>query len=117
MSRWDHIKAEVSKFSGYMAEMIRSNPSGMSDADKLVAAAADFASVKKHNFTLMHCWQILKDEPKWMELKTKMETLRNSGSRENVPPSVQRDIFDLHLEKPSSTSPSRKRPMGRDTSK
>ena len=56
MSRWDHIKAEVSKFSGYMAEMIRSNPSGMSDANKSVAAAAaDFASVEKHNFTLMHC--------------------------------------------------------------
>ncbi|CAL5020078.1 unnamed protein product [Urochloa decumbens] len=36
LNRWDHIKAEVSKFSGYMAEMIRSNPSGMSDADKSV---------------------------------------------------------------------------------
>ena len=118
MSRWDHIKAEVSKFSGYMAEMIRSNPSGMSDADKSVAAAADFASVEKHNFTLMHCWKILKDEPKWMELKRKMDTPQNSGSRENVPPpSVQRDIFDLHPEKSSSTSPSKKRPMGRDTSK
>ena len=118
MSRWDHIKAEVSKFSGYMAEMIRSNPSGMSNADKSVAAAADFASVEKHNFTLMHCWQILKDEPKWMELKRKMDTPQNSGSRENVPPpSVQRDIFDLHPEKSSSSSPSRKRPMGRDTSK
>ena len=117
MSRWDHIKAEVSKFSGYMAEMIRSNPSGMSDADKSVAAAADFASVEKHNFTLMHCWQILKDEPKWMELKRKMDTPQNSNFRENVPPSVQRDIFDLHPEKSSSTSPSRKRPMGRDTSK
>ncbi|XP_039784427.1 glutathione S-transferase T3-like [Panicum virgatum] len=85
MSRWDH-KAEVSKFSGYMAEMIRSNPSGMSDADKSVDAAADFASVEKHNFTLMHCWQILKDEPKWMELKRKMDTPQNSGSRENAPP-------------------------------
>ena len=77
MSRWDHIKAEVSKFSGYIAEMIRSIPSGMSDADKSVAAATDFASVEKHNFTLMHCWQILKDEPKWMELKRKMDTPQN----------------------------------------
>ena len=89
MSRWDHIKAEVSKFSGYMAEMIHSNPSVMSNADKSVAAAADFASVKKHNFTLMHCWKILKDEPKWMELKRKMDTPQNSGSRENVPPPTQ----------------------------
>ena len=88
MSCWDHIKAEVSKFFGYMAEMIRSNPSGMSDADKSVVAAADFASVEKHNFTLMHCWQIMKDEPKWMELKKKMDTPQNSGSRETASPLV-----------------------------
>ncbi|KAG2626308.1 hypothetical protein PVAP13_3KG347200 [Panicum virgatum] len=104
MSRWDHIKAEVSKFSGHMTEMIRSNPSGMSNADKSVAATVDFASVEKHNFTLMHCWHILKDEPKWMELKRKMDTPQNSDSRENAPPS-------------SSSSPSKKRPMGRYTSK
>ena len=42
---------------------------------------------------------------------------QNNGSTENIPPSVQRDIFDLHPEKSSSTSPSRKRPMGKDTSK
>ncbi|CAL4887445.1 unnamed protein product [Urochloa decumbens] len=60
MSRWEYIKAEVNKFFGHMAEMIRSNPSGMSDADKSVAVAADFAAIEKHNFTLMHCWRILK---------------------------------------------------------
>src|SRR6266540_5513481 len=35
MSRWDYIKAEVSKFSGYMAEMIRRNLSSMNDSDKV----------------------------------------------------------------------------------
>src|SRR6266540_2697725 len=35
MSRWDFIKAEVSKFSGYMAEMLRMNQSGMNDSDKV----------------------------------------------------------------------------------
>lgn len=34
-TRWDYIKAEVNKFSGYMAAKIRSNPSGMSDSDKV----------------------------------------------------------------------------------
>src|SRR6266508_396754 len=36
MSRWDYIKAEVSKFSGYMAEMLRRNPSSMNDSDKVI---------------------------------------------------------------------------------
>ncbi|KAJ1274676.1 hypothetical protein BS78_05G080100 [Paspalum vaginatum] len=70
---WDLIKAEIGKFSGYMAEMTRSNPSGLSDSDKSVVAAANFAAIEKHNFTLMHCWNILKDESKWMELKRSMD--------------------------------------------
>ena len=82
-----------------MAEMIRSIPSGMSDADKSVAAAADFVSVEKHNFTLMHCWQIMKDEPKWMELKKKMDTPQNSGSRKNVPPPVCSETFSIFISK------------------
>ncbi|CAN6203205.1 unnamed protein product [Urochloa humidicola] len=111
MSRWEHIKAEVSKFSGYMAEMTRSNPSGMSDADKSVAAAADFAAIEKHNFTLMHCWRILKDEPKWMELKSKMDTPQNSSSSTHP--------LDLNLDPddPSPASSTGKRPMGRDAAK
>jgi hypothetical protein len=36
MSRWDFIKAEMSKFSGYMAAVIRSNHSGMSNSDKVL---------------------------------------------------------------------------------
>ncbi|CAN6166513.1 unnamed protein product [Urochloa humidicola] len=113
-SRWDTIQAEVNKFSGYMAEKIRCNPSGMSDADKSVAAAADFAAIESHNFTLMHCWNILKDEPKWLELK-KMDTPQNSVSSE------QRNVLNLDLNSPSDdaspASSAGKRPMGRDAAK
>jgi hypothetical protein len=34
-SRWETIKAEASKFAGYMANFLRDNPSGISDADKV----------------------------------------------------------------------------------
>jgi hypothetical protein len=34
-SRWDTIKAEANKFAGYMTDVLRDNPSGMSDADKV----------------------------------------------------------------------------------
>ncbi|CAL5070787.1 unnamed protein product [Urochloa decumbens] len=50
MSRWDFIKTEVSKFSGYMADVMRSNRSGMSDADKSVTAAANFAGGGRTQF-------------------------------------------------------------------
>jgi hypothetical protein len=34
-SRWETIKAEASKFAGHMANVLRDNPSGISDADKV----------------------------------------------------------------------------------
>ncbi|CAL5029276.1 unnamed protein product [Urochloa decumbens] len=67
--------------------------------------------VEGHNFTLMHCWQILKDEPKWMDLKSKMDTPQNSAS--SAPP------LNLNLAPvdPSAASSAGKRPMGRDAAK
>lgn len=36
MSRWDSIKTHCSIFSGYMTVVLRQNPSGLSDADKVL---------------------------------------------------------------------------------
>ncbi|CAN6274205.1 unnamed protein product, partial [Urochloa humidicola] len=41
-SRWDIIKAEARKFASFYADVIRENPSGMSDAYKTTRAAANF---------------------------------------------------------------------------
>ncbi|CAO2201670.1 unnamed protein product [Urochloa humidicola] len=70
-SRWEVIRAEASKFAGYYADVIRENPSGMSDADKTTAAASDYAAVVGHSFPYLHCWNLMKDEPKWREPKGK----------------------------------------------
>jgi hypothetical protein len=35
MSRWDTIKTQCSTFAGYMMAVLRQNPSGLSDADKV----------------------------------------------------------------------------------
>ncbi|KAJ1268443.1 hypothetical protein BS78_07G135700 [Paspalum vaginatum] len=67
-SRWNNaIKPQVSTFSGYYAESLRLNPSGMSDADKTSLAASNFVDVEGHAFGYMHCWDVMKDEPKWRE--------------------------------------------------
>jgi hypothetical protein len=36
ISWWNFIKAEMSRFSGYMAAVIRSNRSDMADSDKVL---------------------------------------------------------------------------------
>jgi len=56
-NRWDTIKAEVGKFSSFHADVIRENPSGLSDADKTTRAASNFAGVMEHNFAFLHCWE------------------------------------------------------------
>jgi hypothetical protein len=35
MSRWDTIKTQCSAFAGYMMTVLRQNPSGLTDADKV----------------------------------------------------------------------------------
>jgi len=43
--RWDIIKAEVGKFASFYADVVRENPSGMSDADKVCNLLTHFISM------------------------------------------------------------------------
>ncbi|CAN6304356.1 unnamed protein product, partial [Urochloa humidicola] len=69
--RWQIIKTEARKFASFYADVIRENPSGMSDTDKITLAAANFAAIVKHNFAYLHCWELIKDKPKWKDPKPK----------------------------------------------
>ena len=91
-SRWDKIRADISKFSGYYARVLREKQSGLSDEDKVrhfvtilfevelavilliliehrilktSKAAILFAHEENKPFHYMHCWHQLKGEPKW----------------------------------------------------
>jgi hypothetical protein len=77
--------------------------------------AATFAGVEGHSFQFMHCWDLLKDEPKWQDVNQR--SARDAAA----------DLFSDHIPSGSSTinlddddpSPiaSRKRPIGRDAAK
>jgi hypothetical protein len=91
-SRWDKIRVDVSKLSGYYARVLREKQSGLSDEDKVrhfvtflfrvklcvlvliviehrilqtSKAATLFAHEENKPFHYMHCWHQLKGEPKW----------------------------------------------------
>ncbi|TVU35356.1 hypothetical protein EJB05_17242 [Eragrostis curvula] len=110
-SRWDIIKAEVGKFASVYADVIRENPSGMSDADKSTHAATIFAGIYKHSFPYMHCWEIMKDEPKWQDPKSRAfgNAVRGDGFGE--------DRINLGDDNSVPTESGEKRPMGRDRAK
>jgi hypothetical protein len=67
-------------------------------------------------FAFMHCWDIMKDEPKWQEMK------HNKGARK-IPSQVPVDPFaptvdsSVGEESFSIATSSSKRPLGRDATK
>ncbi|XP_004967097.2 uncharacterized protein LOC101766508 [Setaria italica] len=116
-SHWDIIKAEVGKFSSFYADAIRENPSRMSDADKTTHATANFAGILKHNFAYMHCWEIMKDEPKWQDPKPRGFGKSTGGDGFGEDSSHEPDTSDLGDDNSSPTGSARRRPMGRDSAK
>ncbi|CAL4955713.1 unnamed protein product [Urochloa decumbens] len=114
-SRWEKIKQESEKFAGFLAESIRVNASGKSDADKTSEAAATYAGVEGHNFQFMHCWELLKDEPKWRDMIQKGgQHAAADRSGDHIPQGL--NTINLDDDDPAAAA-SRKRPMGRDTAK
>ncbi|XP_039789203.1 glutathione S-transferase T3-like [Panicum virgatum] len=116
-SRFDHIKEQCAKFSDYYTQILHVNPSGMSDADKTTEALARFASTQKP-FMLMHCWKILKDEPKWQDLVVVMsQSGKNNEQEDDCYVTAPSNQGDTEAEPSTPSSGGTKRPPGRDSSK
>jgi hypothetical protein len=80
------------------------------------SALANFADIEQYPYIYMHCWDLLKDEPKWMELNIRGARPGDDDAiAEHIPPGAI-DI-DHDLETPSSQCSGSKRPMGRDGAK
>src|SRR6266540_2909383 len=63
----------------------------------------------------MHCWNILKDEPKWMDQKRKMERAVDNAA--GLDAAQGSNYLDLDPPVSSPSSSTGKRPMGRDAAK
>lgn len=63
----------------------------------------------------MHCWNILKDEPKWMDLKKRMDKPQINAAGDSTP--HESNTVDLDPVDSSPISSTGKRPMGRDAAK
>ncbi|KAL6659721.1 hypothetical protein ACP70R_002550 [Stipagrostis hirtigluma subsp. patula] len=83
----------------------------MSDADKTTHAAANFGSIHKHPFPYMHCWDIMKDEPKWQDPKSR--AFANSAGGDGF----GEGRINIGDDNSVPTESGEKRPMGRDRAK
>jgi hypothetical protein len=74
-------------------------------------AASRFAAIEKKPFHFLHCWAILKDQPKWMD-----NHMGQQNQHANAVP-TQSNTIDVYAEESVPTSITSKRPLGRDSSK
>jgi hypothetical protein len=140
-SRWYKIRADVSKFSGYYARVLRDKQSGLTDEDKVrhilhnlfhvvlavivhiliehrilqtSKAATLFAHEENKPFHYMHCWHQLKGEPKWESICQgySFRGLNAKSIGSSGCPSVDAPEYDS-----GSVGLIGKRPRGRDYSK
>jgi hypothetical protein len=79
-------------------------------------AATQFAEAKSHPFQYMHCWDIMKDELKWMDMKHNNDPLLVQVY-DGGDPVMQGSNSVPDANSPSPASDARKRPLGCDASK
>ncbi|RLM98055.1 NAM-like protein [Panicum miliaceum] len=83
LNRWSTIQHDVNIFCGCVSRIEASNQSGSGVDDKIGNACALFKAEdnKQRKFTLMHCWNILKDKPKWMERRKEIGCAKKTSNK------------------------------------
>ncbi|XP_050290274.1 glutathione S-transferase T3-like [Quercus robur] len=78
-SRWGVINRETVKFCGSLAKIEAKNESGTTAEMKIEKARELFKELYGYFFLYEHCWQMLKDFPKWAS------TIPREDSRKEMP--------------------------------
>ena len=84
-TKWGTIQHDVSKFVGAYAAVKDLNPSGANEEDMVKKALELYKSSKseqKNNeFVFIHVWYVLRDHPKWQDLRSKPATPCKAAKR------------------------------------
>lgn len=84
-TKWGHIKHDVAKFCGAYKQVFDCRESGTS-LDDVVEKALQFyrdRHPKQQAFAYLHCWQVLKDVPRWWD--SPIDVQRRSATVESGP--------------------------------
>jgi hypothetical protein len=80
-------------------------------------AAAFYADAVGNSFPFMHCWNIMKDHPKWMEVRPTRTSRVPCDDTFAVDQVVDSNTADDFLEPSEAATSNGKRPMGQDAAK
>ena len=78
-----------------------------------------YAQEQEHKFAFSHCWEVLKNEPKWNSLphESASQDFNSFGANTEFNSTDINDDVDPSLQSSGQPTSSSKRPLGRDSSK
>jgi len=77
MHRWSTIQLDTNKFCACFAHSESRRHSGVPDKDQVFQAKVKYRELYGSSFPFEHCWNELKDQPKWLEETKKKNLKRN----------------------------------------
>lgn len=86
LNRWSGILRDVNLFAGCLSKIEGRNQSGATIDDKQADALKMFIREDKQHrqFPYMHCWKLLKDQPKWADRRKQMQTQKTVTKKQKV---------------------------------
>ncbi|KAF5446120.1 hypothetical protein F2P56_031773 [Juglans regia] len=76
MNRWSSIQKCTNKFCAFLAQVESLHPSGATEQDKIEKAKIMYKEIEKSNFTMEHCWCLLRHQQKWQQHISTLGTRR-----------------------------------------
>ncbi|KAL6907953.1 hypothetical protein ACP4OV_002123 [Aristida adscensionis] len=110
--RWGTIQRAVNKFCGFKSTVDRRLESGKNEQDRIDDAVTMYEVVEPFQF--MHCWKMLRNEPKWND---KVLELNSNSGGTGIQGSSQGNSVPTALAEEGNANDAVRRPEGRDTAK
>ncbi|KAG9157814.1 hypothetical protein Leryth_000008 [Lithospermum erythrorhizon] len=83
--RWSNIHQSVKRFCYFLTKVGELNKNSASNEGNIQEARIAFHSVTKQPFRFEHCWEILKNEQKWLDLCSKQITPKRKQAVQSSP--------------------------------
>ncbi|GAB2293129.1 hypothetical protein Dimus_038247 [Dionaea muscipula] len=106
-ARWLEINKQCGKFIGCLSRIERLNQSGQTEQGRFTEALELYAYENNKSFQYHHCWEVLKDSPKWQASLPSKKQRSSNGANPSMADTVQ----------DSEPSTNQERPLGRKASK
>ncbi|WVZ62602.1 hypothetical protein U9M48_012333 [Paspalum notatum var. saurae] len=105
-SRWGTIQKAVNRFCGFKALVDRRAESGKNEQDRIDDAQKLFE--EKEPWGFMHCWRILRDEPKWNDWVLELNNTQPAHGQQKGSPTPPADGSNVDLERPEGRDKAKK---------